>query len=460
MKNANLPGGEDHLAIRPIPVTIPRSVCYTVRRTPPLTAANPIRWDASPDAHAAAPAPLVQILRPVVIAATHNNAATLPDILNRLGRLSLPIIVVNDGSTDTTAQLLQHWIDESAGRFALDHPSHLGKSAALRNGFHKALELDFTHAVTIDTDGRLFPEDIPKLLEAASEHPCAFILGARDIASPDYPKLSRIGQWISNLLLAFQTRRTLTDSPCSLRVYPLQLTCKLPCRSGHFGFETEVLARALWAHAPIIETPVRCQHLAAAHHTGDPWLDSLRLSRLHLKLILIALNPIHRKHAPPGSAPRHSLIWQFLHWLNPLTAWRQVRQCEAARTRFAAGCAAGVFIANLPIYGGQTILALYTARRFRLHPASTMAGVHVSTPPLGPLLIALGIAVGHWILHGSWPSLHSYHMANGQWKTTLFPMLCEWVIGSTVLGLVMGTITFFAMDLVLRLVPDSPDPEL
>ncbi len=434
-----------------------------MRRFDPLTAVNPIRSDAFADARPALPVPHASIpsIRPVVIAASHNNVATLPDILHRLDQLGLPIIVMNDGSTDSTAQLLQSWEHEATDRVALHDPVNRGKSAALRNGLRKAAELGYTHAVSIDTDGQLFPEDIPKLLDLAIEHPTAMVLGTRDKSAPDYPRLSRIGRWISNLLLGIQTNRKIIDSQCGLRVYPLQLINKLPCRSNHFGFETEVLARAAWAGAPMVETPIQCRYFPGDRRVSHfkPWLDSLRISTLHIKLFIAALNPFPRPHPQLGSAPKHSLIWQFLHWLNPLTAWRQVRHDEAARTRFAAGCAAGVLIANLPIYGGQTILALYVARRFRLHPASTMAGVHVSTPPLGPLLIALGIAVGHWILHGSWPHLASYHLTNGQWKTTLIPMLCEWVIGSIVLGLLMGLVTFVVMDLALRLLPDSPEPE-
>jgi uncharacterized protein (DUF2062 family) len=352
----------------------------------------------------------------VVIATPRSSANSSPDIARQLTQLNIPIFVAEDHA-----------------------------------GLRKAWEMGHTHALMIGSQGKLFAEDLSKLIDLAATHPTFLILGKRENLTGGFT--DRLGRWLSNLVVGTETNRKITDSQCGLRVYPLNLISNLPCRSRHPGIDIELLVRATWAGAPLVETTVQS--------TGqrNPLLHLMPLALLHLKLLLIATNPFGRANVPPGSVPRHSLIWQFLHWLNPLTAWRQVRRSEAARARFAAGCAAGVFIANLPIYGGQTILALYTAKRFRLHPASTMAGVHISVPPIGPILIALGIAIGHLILHGSWHKLASYHLTPGQWRTTLFPMLCEWVIGSIVLGTLMGLATFFLMDLALRLIPDPPETE-
>src|SRR5438132_1578934 len=82
-------------------------------------------------------------------------------------------------------------------------------------------------------------------------------------------------------------------------------------------------------------------------------------------------------------------------------AWRAVRDDPAQRSRFAAGLAVGVFIANLPLYGAQTLLSLYAARRLRLNPLTVVVGSHFSTPPIGPLLVAAAIALGHLLTHGT-----------------------------------------------------------
>ncbi len=399
-----------------------------------------------------------QTVRPVIIAPTHNNAGTLLDVLRRLDLLGISVIVINDGSTDSTAQLLATWADVSTDHRLMTHAKNLGKAAALRTGFSAAVAAGFTHAVAIDTDGQHWPEDIPLLLQKSIEHPTALVLGTRDASSPDYPSRSRFGRWISNSLITFETGKRIVDSQCGLRVYPLKFVQTAPCHAGHFGFETEIITRAAWAEVPIIEMPVQCRYFADAERVSHfkPIVDSLRALWLHAGLIITAINPFHGRRSLSGAAPQRSLIRQFLHWLNPITAWRQVRHTEGARERFSAGFAIGVFIANLPLYGVQTILGLYIARRFRLPPTALVAGVHINVPPMGPIMIAFGIAVGHLILHGAWPHWSTYHGAGVKLNQVLLPMLIEWIIGSVVVGLVMSGVAFVILDFALRLLVEAP----
>jgi uncharacterized protein (DUF2062 family) len=253
-----------------------------------------------------------------------------------------------------------------------------------------------------------------------------------------------------------ETGVQIRDTQCGLRIYPLAAVNGIPCRSEDSGFETEMVVRALWAELPVLQAPIHRGPASGTDSDPKPIADFPQAIRLHTRLFLIAMNPFHPAGRPPGSGPRHSIPRQFLHWLNPLTAWRQIRHDEGARTRFAAGCAVGIWIANLPLYGIQTLVGLYVARRFRLHPASVVAGVNVTVPPIGPLMIAFGIALGHFILHGAWPHLDTYHLTDGQWRKELLPILIDWIVGSHLLGLVMAVITFFGMDFILRLVVDPP----
>src|SRR5436853_1197656 len=106
---------------------------------------------------------------PVVVAPTFNNARTLLNILQRIDRLDLPVLIVNDGSTDQTAEILEKWQRDRQGAWCkvVTHPKNRGKAAALKTAFAEALQANFTHAVSIDTDGQLEPEQIPSLLDVS-----------------------------------------------------------------------------------------------------------------------------------------------------------------------------------------------------------------------------------------------------------------------------------------------------
>lgn len=398
---------------------------------------------------------------PVVIAPTYNNAGTLVEILARVQALGLELIVVNDGSTDATGQILADWCRAATGKVTvLTHENNRGKAAALQTGFSAALAAGRTHAATIDTDGQLDPEQIPALLAVAEQTPQALVVGTRDDAAVDYPARSRLGRRLSNLLILLESGLRVQDSQCGLRVYPLGLLRAVRCRAGHFSFETEIIARCGWAGCAVIDFPVNCRYMPPGQRVSHfrPWLDTLRGLRLHLWLLGRAMIPWPHPRwpqQPPSPLASRQTVWrQMLRWISPGEAWRQLRQDRAGATTLAVGLAVGVFIANLPFYGLQTLLSLYTARRLHLHPLAVVAGSQISTPPIGWGMIAAATCCGHVILHGSWLPLPRFQPSFAALRALAPSLLLDWVVGSGIVGLIMAALVFLlAMILFRRLAP-------
>ncbi len=144
---------------------------------------------------------------------------------------------------------------------------------------------------------------------------------------------------------------------------------------------------------------------------------------------------------------------RFFHWLSPFRAWRELRISQAERRNFAAGLAIGAFIACLPIYGLQTILSLYAARRLALHPLSVVAGSQLSAPPLGPLLSFLSLVLGHALLTGKLPDLTHWHTVQlPAMSVAVFnAFFLSWVVGGVVLGVVLAGIIYAATSVTFRL---------
>jgi len=91
-----------------------------------------------------------------VLIPTYNNERTLKRVIEGVLKYTNSLIIINDGSTDSTAQILQNYTE-------LEHilvPENKGKGNALRQGFKKASALGYNYAITIDSDGQHFPEDI------------------------------------------------------------------------------------------------------------------------------------------------------------------------------------------------------------------------------------------------------------------------------------------------------------
>jgi hypothetical protein len=161
----------------------------------------------------------------------------------------------------------------------------------LQTGCAAAASRGHSHAVTIDTDGQLDPEEIPALLAAARREPGALILGVRDETRQDYPARSRIGRRLSNLAIRLECGAAVRDSQCGFRVYPLQRLDLGRVRAGRFGFEAEVITRAVWAGCGVVHVPVSTRYFPGAGRVTHfkPLRDTLHGVGLHGRLLLTAL---------------------------------------------------------------------------------------------------------------------------------------------------------------------------
>ncbi|HET8753009.1 MAG TPA: glycosyltransferase family 2 protein, partial [Salinimicrobium sp.] len=157
-----------------------------------------------------------------VLVPTYNNDATLKKLLLELESFTANIIVVNDGSTDTTAEILSEF----------DHfeiislPQNAGKGNALKKGFKRAEEMGYRYAISIDSDGQHFPDDLPVFLQAVEDKkpqdPESLVIGSRKMNDPGIPEKSSLGNKLSSFWFWVETGVKLQDTQCGYRLYPIK----------------------------------------------------------------------------------------------------------------------------------------------------------------------------------------------------------------------------------------------
>ena len=130
----------------------------------------------------------------VVVIPTYNNGKTLAAVIEEVCRYADDIIVVNDGSTDDTANILEQY---PAIR-TITHPVNKGKGTALKHGLSQAKKEGFRYAITIDSDGQHFASDIPCFIEAIEKEPDTLLVGARNLASDNMPGKNTFANKFSN----------------------------------------------------------------------------------------------------------------------------------------------------------------------------------------------------------------------------------------------------------------------
>jgi uncharacterized protein (DUF2062 family) len=348
-----------------------------------------------------------------------------------------PVVVVDDGSALPLPEL------PDCDLIRLKKNS--GKGAALRAGFQRAVELGFTHAITMDADGQHFAEDLPKFLAAAQAQPEALIVGVRDFFAAGCPTHRRRSNAVSTFWFRVETGVRLPDTQCGFRCYPLSLTQRLETRSGRYAFELEFMVRASWVGTPIIAVPVKCSYvpdqLRQSHFR--PVRDLVHITIMNIGLVLQS-----------WFVPRTLRIaWSHgERWSLRKTVREFFTEHAHEPARMAGAVGLGLFFGVVPIYGFQMVAAAAAAHQLRLNKAITLLASNISIPPIVPFILYGSMLVGHWIFTGQ--KLAAGFSPQSMTKANALAYFGQWFVGSFALAVMiaaLGTIiTYFVARLVRR----------
>jgi glycosyltransferase involved in cell wall biosynthesis len=225
-------------------------------------------------------------MKVAVVIPVYNHGPMIAAVIGQAHELGLPIFVVDDGSTDYTAEILR----SLAGITVLAHSGNRGKGAALLTGFAAAHGAGCQWAITLDGDGQHLPADARQLLAAVPAGVRCLVIGCRggmDKGSA-VPWTSRFGRGFSNFWVRACGGPAVSDSQSGFRLYPLPETLQLGTRARRYQFEVEVLVRARQAGLAVYEAPVRVIYPAAGERVSHfrPFIDFLRNSETFSRLLL------------------------------------------------------------------------------------------------------------------------------------------------------------------------------
>ncbi len=226
-----------------------------------------------------------------VIVPTYNNEKTIVDVLRRIQAYTHNIIVVNDGSTPETMETLTVAFDASELPEIVDYTPNRGKGYALMRGFRRALELGYRHAVTIDSDGQHFPEDIPAIMDCHSANKGALVVGSRNLTADNMPSKNTFANKFSNFWFRLQTGIPLEDTQSGYRLYPLEaINLRWPI-TPRYEAELELLVFSAWRGVPVVSVPVRVYYPPEGERVSHfrPFWDFFRISVLNSILTFGAL---------------------------------------------------------------------------------------------------------------------------------------------------------------------------
>jgi len=222
-----------------------------------------------------------------IIIPTFNNEGTILQVISDVQRQGMPVMVVNDGSTDKTAELLQR----VEGIHSVSYDKNRGKGYALRQGFAKALELGYTHVITMDADGQHYAADIPAFLEEHAAFPDALIVGSRNLTSDNIPAGNTFANKFSNFWFRLQTFCNLPDTQTGFRLYPLKPYRRLWWLTDKYEAELELLVSAAWRGVELRPIAIQVYYPPQGERVTHfrPFMDFARISVLNTVLCFLAV---------------------------------------------------------------------------------------------------------------------------------------------------------------------------
>ncbi|WP_163409543.1 DUF2062 domain-containing protein [Flavobacterium ajazii] len=371
-----------------------------------------------------------------VIVPTYNNRKTLKKVLDSVLDFTPNIIVVNDGSTDETFDILKQYSQLTQ----IHHPKNLGKGRALRNGFRKAIEMKFEYAITIDSDGQHFASDIPNFIDEIQKEPNSLLIGSRNMTQENVPKKSSFGNKFSNFWFKFETGIKLDDTQSGFRLYPLQLLPK-QFFTNKFEFEIEVIVRAAWKGIIVKNIPIQVLYDPAERVSHfRPFRDFTRISILNTVLVTNAL-----LYIKPRDFFRRAKKKGFKKFF-----LEDILESKDSNFKKAAAIALGIFIGLSPFWGFQTILLFTFAALFRLNKVIAYLTSNVSFPPFIPFIIYASLQVGSIFVSGETPLIldSSITLDDIQKNAT------QYIVGSLILAsvsaLTIGLISYLLLTAFAR----------
>ncbi len=380
----------------------------------------------------------MEALRCCVIIPTYNNEKTLTRVIDGVLNITSNIIIVNDGATDGTAEILKNYNSLTQVHI----PKNQGKGNALRNGFKKAVEMGYDFAITIDSDGQHFPEDIAvfiNLLET-SEDENLLLIGARNMTQMGVPKKSSFGNKFSNFWFWFETGIKLQDTQSGYRLYPLNVIKDITFFTKKFEFEIEVIVKAAWRGVNVMNVPVQVLYDETERVSHfRPFKDFTRISILNTWFVLVTL-----LYIKPRDFIRSFKKKGFKKFLA-----EDFLGVDDSPIKKAQSIALGVFIGISPLWGFHTLLVIFLAVALNLNKVIAFTFSNISLPPFIPFLLLASVQIGSWITGSDF--VISMDLINENFE--IIKHLKSYIIGSFTLAILaalalgfVGYITFSILD--------------
>lgn len=217
----------------------------------------------------------------LILIPAYNAARYLPELVSRIRRVAddSDILIINDGSTDKTAEILKN-LDAP---YLINNPNQ-GKGYTLKRGYDYAADKGYDYVITIDADLQHLPEELLRFMAECGR--ADIYIGTRKIELAIMPFARWLTNNLTSLIISIFSGRRIRDSQSGYRMMATDLLRQVRVNSVKYDYESEILFQAGALGAKVGEIPITTIY-EGSHSYINPLIDTGRFIKLIWKRILL-----------------------------------------------------------------------------------------------------------------------------------------------------------------------------
>ena len=378
-------------------------------------------------------------LKCCVLIPSYNNERTVKKVIEDVLEYTDDLILVNDGSTDSTSSILS----SISNIQILSFEKNRGKGIALREGFKYAAAKGYDYAITLDSDGQHYAKDIPVMIDRLEKEKNILVIGARNMDQESVPGKSSFGNKQSSFWYWVITGIKLPDTQSGFRLYPIGQYRGMKFYTGKFEFEIEIMVRSAWKGIHITSEPVSVYYGSDRVSHFRPGPDVFRITMLNTLFVFISFLYIR---------PRN-----FILNLGKKKFWEEVKKSIVGSSETnllkSLSVAFGIFIGIIPIWGFQLAVGIPIALLLRLNVAIVIASANISFPPMNIIIMYLSYRFGaYFVSNPSYDLALNFNLTRQDFLAFLY----QFLIGGTLLSILCAMVMFLITYLFLSMFRTNP----
>ena len=210
----------------------------------------------------------------VVLMPVYNSANHLKALIDKIAQLGIKIIVVDDGSTDSSAEIaLESKVE------VLRHSTNKGKGAAIRTGLEHIRGSDYDLVIIMDSDAQHKPEEINNFISRYNQTLTPVIVGNRMNDTARMPLIRKLTNRFMSGIISKICRQNIPDSQCGFRLIEKNVFDNIQLKSSNYEIESEMLIKASRKGYKIDSIPISTVYREEKSYI-NPFIDTFRFTKL------------------------------------------------------------------------------------------------------------------------------------------------------------------------------------